>query len=70
MALLFFHFTNGRTLRDDEGEDFPNLEAAKFHAANIAADLATEPDSQAFAVLVTDEQGHELAYVPIGRAIH
>ena len=32
MALFFFHFTNGRTIRDEEGENFPSLEAAKTHA--------------------------------------
>ena len=47
MALFFFHFTNGRTIRDEEGENFPTLEAAKVHAAKIAAELATEPESQA-----------------------
>jgi hypothetical protein len=25
MARYFFHFTNGRTLREDEGEDLPDL---------------------------------------------
>ena len=24
MALFFFHFTNGRTIRDEEGENFPS----------------------------------------------
>jgi hypothetical protein len=70
MALFFFHFTNGRTIRDEEGENFPSLEAAKAHAAKIAAELATEPESQGFAVSVTDEQGNELAYVTIGRSTH
>jgi hypothetical protein len=54
MALFFFHFTNGRTIKDEEGENFPNLEATKAHAAKIAAELATEPESQGFAVSVTD----------------
>lgn len=24
MALFFFHFTNGRTIKDEEGENFPH----------------------------------------------
>jgi hypothetical protein len=70
MPRFFFHFTNGRTLRDEDGEDFPSLEAATAHAAKIAAELAKEPESRGFAVSVTDAQGNELAYVTIGRAVH
>ena len=67
MPRFFFHFTNGRTLRDEDGEDSPSLEAATAHAAKIAAELAKEPESRGFAVSVTDAQGNELAYVTIGR---
>ena len=70
MALFFFHFTNGRTIKDEEGENFPSLEAARAHAAKIAAELAAEPESQGFAVSVTDEEGNQLAYVTIGRSTH
>jgi uncharacterized protein DUF6894 len=70
MARYFFHFTNGRTLRDDEGEDLPDLVAAKAHAARIAAELVSDPEAQAFAILITDEHGNELACVPIPRTIH
>ena len=70
MPRYFFHFTNERTLRDDEGEDLPDLAAAKAHAARIAAELVSEPESHAFAVLITDEHGTELGSVPIRRTMH
>jgi len=70
MPRYFFHFTNERTLRDDEGEDLPDLTAAKAHAVRIAAELVSEPESHAFAVLITDEHGTELGSVPIRRTIH
>ena len=52
------------------GRTFPSLEAARAHAAKIAAELAAEPESQGFAVSVTDEEGNQLAYVTIGRSTH
>ena len=67
---FFFNFTNGRTIKDDEGENFSDLETAKAHAAKIAAELAKEPELQGFAVSVTDQHGNEVAYVTIGRAVH
>jgi hypothetical protein len=70
MARYFFHFTNGRTLRDHEGEDLPDLVAAIAHAARIAAELASEPESQVLAVSITDEHGNELAYMPIRGTLH
>jgi hypothetical protein len=74
MALFFFHFTNGRTIKDEEGENFPNLEATKAHAAKIAAELATEPESQGFAVSVTDDRSKATGIIDVfdlaPRSIH
>jgi hypothetical protein len=42
--------------------------AARDHAARIASDLSKDRDYAGFAVVVTDEQGNEVAHVPIGEA--
>jgi hypothetical protein len=66
MARFFFHVANGSTFKDEVGEDYPSLDAARAHAAKIASDLSKERDYDGFAVVVTDEQ--RIAYVPIGKA--
>jgi hypothetical protein len=40
MARFFFHVKNGSTFKDEEGENYPNLETARAHAAKIASELA------------------------------
>jgi len=59
---------NGSTFKDEEGEDWPSLEAARAHAVMIASELLQEGNYEGYAVSVTDEQGNEVAYVPIGEA--
>ena len=68
MARFFFHVKNGSTFKDEEGENYPNLETARAHAAKIASELAKETGYEGFALSVTDEQGNEVAYMPIGEA--
>ena len=71
MARFFFHVKNDSTFfkeEEEEGENYPNLETARAHAAKIASELAKETGYEGFAVSVTDEQGNEVAYVPIGEA--
>ena len=46
------------------GENYPNLETARAHAAKIASELAKETGYEGFALSVTDEQGNEVAYMP------
>jgi hypothetical protein len=65
---IFFHVKNGSTFKGEEGENYPNLETARAHAAKIASELAKETSYEGFAVSVTDAQGNEVAYVPIGEA--
>jgi hypothetical protein len=65
---IFFHVKNGSTFKGEEGENYPNLETARAHAAKIASELAKETSYEGFAVSVTDEQGNEVAYVPMGEA--
>ena len=68
MSRFLFHITNGNAFKDEVGQDYSTLEATRAHAAQIAADLAKEPSYEGFVVLVTDEQGNEVAYVPVGAA--
>jgi hypothetical protein len=64
MARFFFHVKNDSTFKEEEGENYPNLETARAHAAKIASELAKETGYEGFALSVTDEQGNEVAYMP------
>jgi hypothetical protein len=73
MARFFFHVKNDSTFFKEEEEEvkwenYPNLETARAHAAKIASELAKETGYEGFALSVTDEQGNEVAYMPIGEA--
>jgi hypothetical protein len=68
MARFFFHVKNDSAFKEEEGENYPNLETARAHAAKIASELAKETGYEGFALSVTDEQGNEVAYMPIGEA--
>jgi hypothetical protein len=70
MARFFFHVKDGNTFKDEEGEDWPSLEAARAHAVVIASELLREGNYEGYAISVTDEQGNEVAYLPIGGAVH
>jgi hypothetical protein len=70
MARFFFHVTNGSTFKDEEGENWPSLEAARAHAAKIASELWQAGGYEGYAVSVADEQGNEVAYFPIDGAVH
>ena len=57
---------DGSTLEDDEGTVLSGPEAARLQAAVIAAELAQElVDYCGFLVCVMDEEGNELARVPV-----
>ena len=70
MARFFFHVTNGSTFKDEEGENWPSLEAARAHAAKIASELWQAGGYEGYAVSVADQQGNEVAYFPIGGSVH
>lgn len=40
MARYFIHIFNGKALRDDEGEELPDLAAARFTALRIMSEVA------------------------------
>jgi hypothetical protein len=52
---------------DEDGEEFPSAESARAHAVRIANELAQAGEYGGFAIKVLDEQGNEVAYVPIGK---
>jgi hypothetical protein len=67
MPRFFFHVADGSTLKDEDGENLPSIASARAHAARIASELAEAGDYGGYAVRVRDEQGNEVAYVPIGK---
>ena len=69
MVRYFFHVMSDHTAYKDEvGRSFSNVEIAKAHATVIARELAIEAeDYVGYSVCVTDDQGNEVARVPISR---
>lgn len=67
MPLFFFHVIEGSMFKDEDGENLPSIESARAHAARIANELAHGGDYGGFAVKATDDQGNEVARVPIGK---
>ena len=65
---FFFHVTNGDTFKDEEGEERTGPEDAKTRADKIASELSEAREFEKFTVVVTDEQGNELARVAIDTA--
>jgi Domain of unknown function (DUF6894) len=62
----FFHVKgDSSAYADDDGRPFASPEGARLHAAVIAGELAAEEDWNGFSVHVLDEQGTEIARVPI-----
>jgi hypothetical protein len=66
MERYFLHFLAGdRIIRDDDGDEFPDLQAVQAEAVETARDILAETiwagtDLEIEAVLVMDEQGHEV----------
>ena len=61
----FFHVAcDDIRYEDDSGEDFPSVEIALAHADRIAAELRGD-DPNCHAVILADENGNEVARVPI-----
>jgi hypothetical protein len=68
MPRYFFNLTNGTTIRDTEGEQCADLDAAKTLARRSARDLARNKrrtEINSFYVCVTDEHGNEVFRTPL-----
>ena len=64
----FFHVTGDSSrLQDEVGRTCSGAEHAKAHAAVVADELAQGAGWKGFSVLVLDENGSEVARLPIGR---
>jgi hypothetical protein len=66
MERYFLHFLAGdRIIRDEDGEEFPDLQAVQAEAIETVREVLAETiwagaDLEMEAVLVMDEQGHEV----------
>jgi hypothetical protein len=75
MPHYFFHVCNsGGYLRDDEGQDLPNAEAAKVRAMESIRSIVSEEVKEGLADLrgrleVTDAGGTTLLTMPFAEAI-
>ena len=70
----FFHIVDGRTVRDEEGQDFPGLEEARAEAIGGARSIKREAHWEGRLPLnerieVADENGTVLFTVPFREAI-
>ena len=64
----FFHYAGDGQFHEDEvGEEFGSVEAATARAEVLAAELgADDPYYRTLVLSVTDDQGNEIARVPVG----
>jgi hypothetical protein len=70
----YFHIIDGRTVRDEEGQDFPGLEEAKAEAVASARSIMREaiwagrlPLNEC--IQIADEKGTVLMIVPFRDAV-
>ena len=64
---FYFHVENGSRYPDETGSAFSTPEEATAHAVIIARELAQDGSWHGFSILVTDDRGHEIVRVRIGR---
>ncbi len=67
MVRYFFHVTGDASrLQDYAGRSCSSVKDAKDHAADVASGLAEDAVGEGFSVLIMDEDGSEVARLPIG----
>jgi hypothetical protein len=64
---FYFHVENGSRYPDETGSAFSTPEDATAHAVIIARELAQDGSWHGSSILVTDDRGHEIVRVRIGR---
>jgi hypothetical protein len=74
MARYFFHTQDGHCVRDPEGVELPDLEAAKAEATQVLAETLRRSPSALwntghFSVVVTDQTGLTLLVVDADGAL-
>ncbi len=68
MARYFFNLTNGKTIRDTDGEEYASLDAAKASAIHIAHEIGRNKqpgEINAVYISMTDEDGREVFRAPL-----
>ena len=75
MGRYYFHLQKmgERVLIDEEGAELPDLESAREQAFRAARELVADAilagsDLDTVAIIVMDDQGHEL-YIPLGAVL-
>lgn len=68
MPLYFFHTEDGRCVRDEDGTELADTDAARLEAVRIMAQLLEEDaaglwDTESFRIIVTDPSGLTLLTV-------
>lgn len=75
MARFFFHLCNDRTVRDEDGAEFPHAEAARDAAIRSIRRCALEllaggrPVSLVHRLEVEDEAGQTVLTIPFSEAV-
>jgi hypothetical protein len=54
MPRYYFHYRNGDLFKDDQGEELPDLDAARRHARRVAVELAQGGEPQSASVVVAE----------------
>jgi hypothetical protein len=76
MSRYFFHIRDGwAVIPDEEGMDFPNLNAARVEAYSSACDLCEAAshgnrNNAAFAIEIADRDGNVLGSVAVLASLH
>jgi len=65
MRRFFFQVKDGSTFNDEDGENLPSIEAAEGPCRPDRERARSRGGFGGLAVKVTDEQGNEVAYVPL-----
>ena len=73
MARYFFHIRNDVETEDEEGTEFPDVEAARLYAVQSARSLISADIQQGHLdlghrIIVTDELGEEVLVLTFGDA--
>lgn len=68
MPHFYFHTENGDCIRDDQGEDLPDIDAAREEAVTVLGEIlryrgAAFWETASFSVIVTDADGRTVVSV-------
>ena len=66
----YFTVRDGQLYPDDTGYVFTGPNEAVRYAETLASEMAKKPDLQGSCIIITNEQGAEIARVPIGGKHH